>query len=68
MSWKPVVRVQGEGDKWHPNGLAFATRAEALAYAADLFSRWTLTTAYNAIESDEPVNYSWINFKLKAVS
>lgn len=67
MAWKPVVQVQGEGDKWHRNGLVFATREEALDNARDLYTRWTLTTAYNAEEVDEPVNYKWVDYKLEPV-
>ena len=67
MAWKPEVQVQGEGDKWHRNGLVFATREEAEANAADLFSRWTLTTAHRAVEVDEPVNYRWVNGGLQRV-
>ena len=59
MSWKPVVQVHGEGDKWHRNGLVFATQEEALDNARDLFVRWTMSTAYDAVEVDEPVNYKW---------
>jgi hypothetical protein len=38
------------------NGLRFATRAEAEAYAQDLASRWTLVTEYRTVVSDDPVN------------
>ncbi len=61
MSWKPEVQVKGEGDKWHDNALRFATKEEAAAYARDLYSRWTLTTAHRAIESEDPVNYVWFD-------
>jgi len=61
MSWKPEVQVKGEGDRWHKNGLAFATKEEAAASAKDLYSKWTLTTAHRATESEDPVNYAWVN-------
>lgn len=60
MSWKPEVKVKGEGDRWHDNALRFATEAEAKAYAHDLHvNRWTLATAHRATESEDPVNYIW---------
>jgi len=63
VSWKPQVQVKGEGDKWHDNALRFATKEEAAANAADLYSRWTLTTAHRAAESEDPVNYAWVDGK-----
>jgi hypothetical protein len=71
MSWKPEVQVMNEGDKWHRNGLVFATREEAEANAQDLYSRWTMTTAWRAVEVDEPVNYRWVDgalYRVEAVS
>jgi hypothetical protein len=61
VSWKPEVQVKGEGDKWHDNALRFATQKEAADSASDLYSRWTLTTAHRAAESDEPVNYERVD-------
>lgn len=63
MSWKAEVQVKGEGERWHDNALRFATEAEAVAYGADLYSRWTLTTARRAVQSEDPVNYVWIDGK-----
>ena len=55
MSWKPTFTVDGKpGCK---NGQAFATREEAMASAAARFMVWTMPSAYDAEESDEPVNY-----------
>lgn len=56
MSWKPEVYVPGE-DKWHGNGLCFATEEEALRWGCDLLGRWFVPTEYRAVESEEPVNY-----------
>jgi len=67
MSWKPEVQVAGEGDKWHRNGLVFATEQEARDNAADLFSRWTSCTGHRAVEVDEPVNYDYTTRRLVAV-
>jgi hypothetical protein len=67
MSWKPQVKVAGE-DKWHSNGLAFATEEEAATRAWDLWSRWAMATDHRAIESDEPVNYRLVKGELIAVT
>lgn len=68
MSWRPEVQVRGEGDKWHSNGLRFATKEEAEASASDLYSRWTSTTAHRAAESDDPVNYTHIDGRMSVSS
>ena len=57
MSWKPEVIADSTG-QWVPNGLAFATKAEAEAWARDLAWRWTAVRDYRAVESDQPVNAS----------
>ena len=64
MSFRPMVLVQGE---WSGNALRFATREEAEANAADLFQRWLLPTDYRVDESDDPVNYRWIDGNLEPV-
>jgi hypothetical protein len=53
MSQKPQVRVAGEGDKWHSNGLCFATEKEkeAADNARGLFGRWTLAVGHPAASS-----------------
>lgn len=56
MGWKPEVKVTGE-EKWHQNGLTFATKKEADASARDLFTRWTACTDYNSSEVAEKANY-----------
>ena len=56
-SWKPEVFVE---QKWSANQLRFATKPEAETYAADLYSRWTLTEGQRATESDDPVNYKLV--------
>lgn len=58
MSFKPQVKVAGNGDKWCDNALRFATEAEALASARDLMMRWMLVTDCQAAPSDDPVNYA----------
>jgi hypothetical protein len=57
-SYKPQVQTDTTG-QWYGNALRFATYEEALASAADLFSRWTLVREYRAVESDDKVNYQW---------
>lgn len=64
MSWKPEVQVSGEGDKWLGNALRFATQQEAEDNARNLMGRWMLVTATRATQSDDPVNYKWVDNQL----
>jgi len=64
---KPEVQTDDSG-RWYRNGLAFATEQEALDNAQDLKRRWYLVRAVRATQSDEPVNYSYVNHQLRAVS
>lgn len=66
MSWKPEVRIVGESG-WHGNALRFATEQEARENASDLSRRWMLVNGTRAVESDEPVNYTYHDGELKAV-
>lgn len=59
MSWKPAIKTQGED--WNHNAMRFATKEEALASANDIYSRWMLATAFDAHESDDPVNYKIVD-------
>lgn len=68
MSWKPEVQVKGEGDKWYDNQLRFATQEEAAAAAADKYRYWSLTTAHRAIESEDPVNYRWLDGRAQPIT
>lgn len=68
MSFKPQVQTVGNGDEWSGNALAFGTREEAEANARELACRWYLVTNTRAIESDEPVNYRWVDGKLEPVA
>jgi hypothetical protein len=43
---------------WSYNALRFATQAEAEAWGADLYARWTAVTEVEAHPSDDPVNYA----------
>ena len=48
--------IADNSGQWTPNGLRFATRAEAETYAKDLYSRWTLVREYRVVPSTDPVN------------
>lgn len=60
VSYKPEVVADSSG-QWCDNSLRFATREEAEASARDLARRWTLVTDHRATESEDPVNYSYVN-------
>lgn len=64
MSFAPEVIADRSG-KWCGNTLRFATEAEASAYAKDLAGRWVLVTDRRVVESQDPVNYRWVNGKLE---
>lgn len=66
MSYKPEVIADSTGN-WCGNALRFATREEAEANVADLMSRWFSVTDTRVVESDDPVNYSYVNGKLEAL-
>lgn len=63
MSWKPEVKTINDDDKFYGNALRFETKEEAEKNVADLRSRWLLVTETRVVESDEPVNYKWIEGK-----
>jgi hypothetical protein len=58
MSWKPVFKLD---NKWCENAQRFATKDEAYASAESRFMRWTAPEAFDAHESEDPVNYRWDN-------
>lgn len=63
ISYKPEVQTDNTG-KWYGNALRFATREEAESNARDLMCRWFAVRDYRATESDEPVNYAYVDHKL----
>jgi hypothetical protein len=67
MSWKPEVIADNSG-QWCGNALRFATREEAEANVLNLAMRWTLVRDTRVVESDEPVNYAWIDGRLTKVT
>jgi hypothetical protein len=60
MSWKPAIKVTGE-EPFYTNGQTFATKEEAEKSAYNRFYFWFNATDHKAIESDEPVNYKWVD-------
>ncbi len=66
MSWRPEVIADNSG-QWTPNGLRFATKEEAEANVYDLSMRWFLVRETRVTESDDPVNYRYVDGKLIAV-
>jgi len=64
-NFAPEVIADDSG-KWTGNALRFATFDEANAYVKDLYSRWTSVRETRVVESDEPVNYAWVDSKLVA--
>jgi hypothetical protein len=65
-SFKPEVIADSSG-QWLGNGLRFATKEEAEASALDLMLRWSAVRDHRAAESDDEVNYSYVNRRLEAV-
>lgn len=63
-SYKVGVKTYGEPD-WVYNQLRFATFEEAKAWGDDLFARWTLAEKTEVHESDDPVNYAYVDGVLK---
>ncbi len=52
-AWRAEVDT-GEG-KWFGNGLSFDSESDALDYARDLASRWTLVQQYQAVPMSTPL-------------
>lgn len=67
MSWKPEVMVSGEKE-WAGNSLRFATKEEAEGNVRNLMWRWLSVTDTRVVESEDPVNYRWVDGKLEEVS
>ena len=66
MSFKPEVIADGSG-KWCGNALRFATRQEAEANVQDLMMRWFAVRETRVVESDDPVNYRYVDGRLVGV-
>jgi hypothetical protein len=65
MSYAPQVIADSTG-QFAGNALRFATREEAEANVRDLQWRWAAVRETRVVESDDPVNYRYINGKLEA--
>jgi hypothetical protein len=59
-SWRPEVIADSSG-QWAPNGLRFATKAEAELNVADLMNRWFAVRETRVVESEDEPNYRWDN-------
>jgi hypothetical protein len=64
ISFKPEVVADSSGT-WCGNALRFATREEAAANVQDLMMRWFAVRKMRVIESDDPVNYRYVNGRLE---
>jgi hypothetical protein len=58
LSWAPEVIADDTGN-WLPNGLRFATGAEAKGYNAGLFLRWTAVRDTREGPHTDPVKNLW---------
>src|SRR5713226_6511845 len=67
MSFKPEVIADTSG-KWCGNALRFATREEAEANVRDLMMRWFAVRETRIVESDDPVNYLYIDGRLESIA
>ena len=65
-SYAPEVIADGSG-KWCGNALRFATREEAELNVNELAYRWFAVTKTRVVESDDPVNYRWVDGKLEPI-
>jgi len=65
-SYAPEVIADNSG-QWCGNQLRFATKEEAEQNVFDLSMRWIAVRETRVVESDEPVNYTYHDRKLRAV-
>jgi len=66
MSFKPEVIADSSG-KWCGNALRFATCEEAEANVRDLMMRWFAVRETRVVESDDDVNYRYVDGRLENV-
>ncbi len=67
MSFEPEVIADTSG-KWCGNALCFATREEAEANVQDLMMRWFAVRETRIVESDDPVNYRYVDGRLESLN
>lgn len=65
-SYAAYMQFRSEPDS--TNALRFATAAEADAYGAELFSRWTMPTGFRVAETDDPITHAWIDGKAERIT
>lgn len=65
-SWAPEVIADNSG-KWVGNAMRFATREECEANVRALANRWFAVIETRVVESDDPVNYRWVDGQAVAV-
>ena len=65
-SFSPEVRT-GSDPKFYGNALRFATEAEAQGNVASLMDRWLSVVETRVVETDDPVNYRWVNGRREGV-
>jgi hypothetical protein len=59
MAYKYGVELKGEPIAF--NAVVFATAQEADDAGRELLSRWFAPVGYEVVETDDPVNYSFID-------
>jgi hypothetical protein len=67
MSFKPEVTAD-TSNKWCGNTLRFATREEAEANVRDLMKRWFAVRETRVVESEDPVNYRYVDGRLESLT
>jgi hypothetical protein len=66
MSFKAEVRTDDTGN-WHGNALRFATKDEAIAYAHKLMMRQFSVRATRVVETDDPINYAYVDGRMGVI-
>jgi len=66
MSFKVEVIADSSG-KWTGNAIRLPDSKQAIEYGNDLFSRWTAVSEMRVVESEDPVNYLWLDGRLVSV-
>ena len=64
---EPEVIADASG-KWCGNALCFAAREEAEANVQDLMMRWTSVRDTRVVESNDPVNYRYVDGRLESLA
>ena len=67
MSFKPEVIADTPGE-WCGNALRFATREGAEANVRDLMMRCFAVRETRIVESDDPVNYRYVDGQLESLA